>query len=59
MGDSTLPGCIGYYGRPIHPNGPCSSCKYADLCQRVVSKEWLKPLLTMVWEIKAIARDEI
>jgi hypothetical protein len=28
----SLPGCIGNYGHPIKPNGPCQTCRSADLC---------------------------
>lgn len=41
--------CIGYYGFPIAPNGPCSKCKYNVLCQHIrqnfVPKTKLKPIL--------------
>ncbi|MHA1711324.1 MAG: hypothetical protein ACTSUS_04580 [Candidatus Freyarchaeota archaeon] len=35
----TLPGCIGYCGSPLPPNGPCKRCKYAELCKRMVPSE--------------------
>jgi len=31
----SLPGCIGYHGFPLAPNGPCEKCAQADLCKRV------------------------
>ena len=30
---ATLPGCIGSYGAPVPPNGPCSECSAAQLCK--------------------------
>ena len=30
----SLPGCIGYYGFPLPPNGPCETCKVKELCKR-------------------------
>jgi hypothetical protein len=30
----TFPGCLGYYGAPIPPNGPCRDCAYSKACQR-------------------------
>jgi len=32
--DSTLPGCIGYYGFPTAPNGPCAECPEKRLCRK-------------------------
>lgn len=30
----SLPGCIGYYGAPIAPNGPCETCEVRDICKK-------------------------
>ncbi len=32
--DSTLPGCIGNFGKPTTPNGPCSECRDKDFCEQ-------------------------
>jgi hypothetical protein len=55
-GDSTLPGCIGYFGFPITPNGPCERCGYAKLCRHVrqnfVPKAKLQPILVKIEEME-------
>jgi len=39
----TLPGCIGYLGHPIGPNGPCEECGYAAVCKATIpAKLWEK-----------------
>ena len=35
----SLPGCVGYYGFPIVPNGPCSECPVREICKRSSKKE--------------------
>jgi hypothetical protein len=58
MGDSSLPGCIGYYGKPLAPNN-CQNCSWTDLCKRVVAKERLAAVLAAVREARLIIRGEI
>ena len=57
---NSLPGCVGFHGKPIAPNGPCERCRYEELCIHVnsnfVPKTALRELLRIVQEIKAIVR---
>jgi hypothetical protein len=57
MNDSTLPGCIGYYGKPIKPNN-CESCQHAKICKKVVAKDRLKTILIEIEETEEILRGE-
>jgi|YelNatPaOPRAMG01_1025707.scaffolds.fasta_scaffold82926_3 hypothetical protein len=54
--NSTLPGCIGYFGHAIAPNGPCERCGYARLCRHVklnfVPKAKLQPILAKLEEVE-------
>jgi len=54
---STLPGCIGYFGKPIKPNH-CESCPHVKLCKSVVAKDRLKAILADIVETKQILRGE-
>jgi len=36
----SLPGCIGYYGFPLAPNGPCEKCAQADFCRKAQEVWW-------------------
>jgi hypothetical protein len=58
--DSTLPGCLGYYGTPLPPNGPCEKCSYAQLCKHVkanfVPKTKLQMVLAKLTEIEGKLR---
>jgi len=36
--DSTLPGCIGYYGKPTPPNR-CDTCNNQELCKVATKKK--------------------
>jgi len=56
---STLPSCIGYFGMPQPPNGPCEECKYAADCKRVVSKDRVKSLLTRIEKIEALLKGGV
>lgn len=58
MNDGTLPGCIGYHGHPISQNGPCDKCRHEKLCQRVVAKKRLKPLVDKILEMEATLKGE-
>lgn len=58
MNDSTLPGCIGYFGKPQPPNGPCKTCKHADICRRVIAKDRLKPLVESFLKCEAILKGD-
>lgn len=58
VNDSTLPGCIGYHNHPLKPNGPCETCRYQDLCKKVIAKERLQPLVAKILEIEAISKGE-
>lgn len=51
--NGTLPGCIGYHGKPAPPNGPCRICRYQDVCMRVIAKDRLKPIFAKILEIEA------
>jgi len=55
MNDSTLPGCIGYFGKPISPNN-CAKCHYIELCKKVVAKEKLQAILAKIEEIQAVLK---
>jgi len=55
--NDTLPGCIGYYGKPIRPN-QCENCPFKDDCKKYVPKEQLKPVLLKIFEIKQVLRGE-
>ena len=55
MNDSTLPGCVGYFGKPRGPNGPCETCQYRELCRRVIAKERIK---FFILKIDAILQGE-
>ena len=57
MNDSTLPGCIGYYGKPIKPND-CDLCQYAEKCKSVVAKDRIKTILIEIEETREILRGE-
>jgi len=50
-----LPGCFGYYPKPIPPND-CQNCGWAELCRKFVAKERLTSLMAAVEEAKAIAK---
>lgn len=52
MVDSTLPSCIGYYGKPMLPN----NCKFAPLCRCVVRKERLRGILEVIDELETQIR---
>ena len=58
MSGNTLPGCIGYYLKPIAPNN-CHSCAWAGLCSKVVAKQRLQLLVAKISEVKRILRGEI
>jgi hypothetical protein len=34
----SLPGCLGLYGAPIVPNGPCKVCRLKDVCKRMLRR---------------------
>jgi|YelNatPaOPRAMG01_1025707.scaffolds.fasta_scaffold38400_5 hypothetical protein len=53
----SLPGCIGYFGKPIAPNN-CQTCGWANVCKKVVAKERLAAILADVREAKAIVKGE-
>jgi hypothetical protein len=57
MSTNSVPGCIGYFGKPIAPNN-CQNCGWTDVCKRVVAKARLQKLLADVQEAKAIIRGE-
>ncbi|MEM1607077.1 MAG: hypothetical protein QXW55_02425 [Candidatus Bathyarchaeia archaeon] len=44
----TIPGCLGYYGIPLPPNGPCEKCETRELCKytakHFVPKKKLQPI---------------
>ena len=52
----TLPGCFGYYGAPLAPNGPCEKCKFAKECREFVRKddeiEFLKSILATIEKVE-------
>jgi hypothetical protein len=54
--NSTLPGCVGFYGAPLAPNGPCEKCSYARLCKHVkvnfVAKTKLQPILALLEDLE-------
>ena len=52
MSDNSVPGCVGFHGRPISPNGPCNTCPYEDLCKSVIAKKRLKPLVDKILEME-------
>jgi hypothetical protein len=60
MNDS-MPGCIGFFGFPIPPNGPCEVCRYKQLCNRVqqkfVPKTKLQPILAKLERLEAVLRE--
>jgi len=31
----SIPGCFGYHGFPIAPNGPCNDCPFDRICDHV------------------------
>ena len=35
--DSTLPGCLGSFGTPLEPNGPCNNCRDKIFCEQSYS----------------------
>jgi hypothetical protein len=55
-GADTLASCIGYFGAPLAPNGPCENCNHAPLCKHVkanfVPKTKLQPILARLEEIE-------
>jgi len=57
MADSpdTLPGCFGYFGKPVAPN-VCSLCPVKEDCQKYVPKESLKLVLDKLLELKVVLR---
>jgi len=57
MPSNSLPGCIGYYGKPIPPN-KCEICPYIDLCRKVVAKERLKIIEEKILELKTVLAGE-
>jgi hypothetical protein len=57
MSNNSVPGCIGYFGKPIAPNN-CQNCLWTKVCQKVVAKERLASLVAAVQEAKAIAKGE-
>jgi hypothetical protein len=54
---NSLPGCIGYHGKPVGAN-KCEVCEYSKLCEKVVAKERLKPLVAKIKEATEILRGE-
>jgi hypothetical protein len=52
---NSLPGCIGYYGKPVDAN-KCEACEYSKLCQKVVTKERLQPLVAKILEVEELLR---
>ena len=58
----TFPCCLGYYGTPLPPNGPCQNCQYASVCLHVtenfVPKAKLDPIMARIERIQAILRGE-
>jgi len=56
MIDNSLPECIGYYGKPVPPNGPCEKCKSQELCRKVIAKERLQPILAKIEEAQIVLR---
>jgi hypothetical protein len=61
-GSDTFPCCLGYYGTPLPPNGPCQNCQYASVCAHVtenfVPKARLDPIMARIERIQAILRGE-
>lgn len=47
----TLPGCFGYFGKPVAPN-VCSLCPVKEACRKYVPKELLTLILDKVSEVK-------
>jgi len=58
MSENTLPSCIGYYGKPKRPSGPCQRCPIEEQCKKVVAKERLQPVIEKFLEIEAVLRGE-
>jgi hypothetical protein len=60
VGEDALPGCLGYYGAPVPPNGPCDICRYKRLCRHVkanfVPKVKLDQILERIEEMEARLR---
>jgi hypothetical protein len=60
-GADTLPGCIGYFGAPLAPNGPCQKCPHLRLCKHVktnfVPKTKLQPILAKVERLEVAVRE--
>ncbi|MDH7564792.1 MAG: hypothetical protein ACQXXG_09495 [Candidatus Bathyarchaeia archaeon] len=57
-GDSnSVPGCIGYFGKPVYPNN-CQKCRWIGVCRKVVARERLHPLLAKVEECQKILKGE-
>jgi hypothetical protein len=54
MSDSTLPECIGYYGK----GACCDICPHSALCKKVIARERLKPLHAKIVEIQKVLRGE-
>jgi hypothetical protein len=46
---STLPGCIGYYGRPSQGSA-CETCEIKDLCAKVKEDFVPKSVVLRVYE---------
>jgi len=60
MSSRIPPNCIGFYGTPITPNGPCEKCGYGELCRHVKSnfipRNRLEEILLLLQEAKKILR---
>jgi len=56
-GYDTLPGCIGYYGRPLAPNN-CKTCSCIELClhisMRFIAKDDVKAILAKLQQIEQL-----
>jgi hypothetical protein len=53
----TLPGCLGRYGAPMPPNGPCREQKMCEhISKHFIAREELRGILRQVMRIEAILR---
>jgi len=57
MSNSGAPSCFGFFGKPIAPNN-CQKCTWVSLCQKVVAKQRLQPLIAKILEAKQILQGE-
>ena len=50
-----IPRCLGYFGAPIAPND-CRNCKTREVCESIIAKDRLRPILQRVEKIATVLK---